>query len=458
MPIPTHATAGTRSLRRARALSALIAIAVGLVLALMVEQLHRLESAADMESHRREILLHASALHARLESEFSASLFIADGTAELVSIYQDLLTPERIMTMLELIHRAGRHVRNVALAPNNVIRYIYPLEGNEAALGMDYRSAREQWPGVERAMREGQTILTGPETLFQGGTALIVRTPIVRADGQYWGMLSVVIDTVSLFAAVNLSEQDAFARVALRRIEATDRVRPIFGDAGVFEAEPVLLDVFVPGGDWQLGAVPRAGWSVDDRPLALFRAAGHALALIVTVLSFLVLDDRARAASAALHDPLTLLPNRRQLRRRLKRELLRAERSGGRLALLYVDLDGFKPINDRLGHGVGDRVLANIAAHLDSACGKHDFLARMGGDEFVALTLQVDTADALARRLEQAVQAAAAHAEDVMAAGLRLGASVGVSLYPDDGGNIVDLLHSADQRMYRQKKGNGAAR
>jgi len=226
----------------------------------------------------------------------------------------------------------------------------------------------------------------------------------------------------------------------------------VFGDAGVWNDEPVVLRVSVPGADWELGAVPEAGWAKPNRQLELLRTAGHTLSIIVVLLSFLVLDDRARAASAALHDPLTRLPNRRQLRRRLKRELQRAERTGGQLALLYLDLNGFKPINDRLGHGVGDRVLADVAARLDAACDRQDFLARMGGDEFVALSVRVNAVEALARRLEQAVQAAAENAVDVTQAGLRLGASVGIALYPVDGDNIVDLLHKADQRMYSLKK------
>jgi len=428
---------------------------VGLGLGLVVEQLHRFDSAADLDDYRREILLVAAALHARLEAEISANLFIADGTAEFVSVYQDLLAPERIMTVLELIHRAGRHVRNVALAPANVVRYVYLLEGNEAVVGMDYRMSTEQWPGVERVVRARRTIVTGPEALVQGGTAMIVRTPILRDDGAYWGLLSVVIDSTSLFDAVGFADQDAETDLAVRSIGPAGHRRLVFGDASVFDAEPVLLDISVPGGSWQLGVAPRAGWQVTDRPLAWFRAAGHAVALLVAVLSFLVLDDRARAASAALHDPLTRLPNRRQLRRRLKRDLLRARRGGDRLALLYIDLNGFKPINDRLGHGAGDRVLATIAARLDSACGKHDFLARMGGDEFVALTSRVDTVDVLARRLEAAVQTAAQDAEDLVRAGLGLGASVGISVYPDDGDNVVELLHKADQRMYRHKENHG---
>ncbi len=458
MPKLAHAAAGKRSLRRARTLSGLVALAIGLILALVVEQFHRLERAADFDRHQRDILLHASALQARLEAEISASLFIADGAAELVSVDQELLAPERIMTVLELIHRSGRHVRNVALAPDNVIRYIYPQEGNEAALGVDYRASAEQWPGIKRAIEEQRTIVTGPQVLFQGGTALIVRTPILTADDVYWGVLSVVIDSASLFDAISRPNPDMDVRVAVRSIASSGRHRLVFGDGRVWEQEPVVLDVSSPGASWQLGAVPRDGWAEVNRQLEMLRVAGHVLVLIVAILSFMVLDNRARAASAALHDPLTGLPNRRQLHRRLKRELQRAERSGDRLALLYVDLDGFKPINDRLGHGVGDRVLADIATCLEAACGRHDFLARMGGDEFVALTLRADTAEVLAQRLEQAVQAAAAAAEDVVAAGLGLGASVGIARFPDDGDSMAALLHTADDRMYRRKEANGPRR
>ena len=249
MSTPAHAATGKRSLRIARLIAASIAVAIGVMLSLVVEQFHRLEVEADRDAAQREILVRAAAVRARLEAEISASLFISDGTAELVSTYQDLLAPERIMTVLELIHRSGRHLRNVALAPDNVIRYIYPVDGNEAALGLDYATT-DQWPGVERAIAEARTVVTGPEVLAQGGSALIVRTPILLGDGSYWGMLSAVVDSDSLLEAIGRFGPDAGVRIAVRRILANGRSRRVLGDDEVWAENPMVLNVSVPGAEW----------------------------------------------------------------------------------------------------------------------------------------------------------------------------------------------------------------
>lgn len=152
----------------------------------------------------------------------------------------------------------------------------------------------------------------------------------------------------------------------------------------------------------------------------------------------------------AQHDALTGLPNRMLFRDRLERALARARRVETQVALLFLDLDRFKHINDSLGHQVGDQVLVAIAEQLRHCVRESDTVARLGGDEFVVILEQVDGAEA--------VRSSAQKILDHLASGLSvadqhfvLGASIGIGLYPDDARDPDELMRLADVAMYRAK-------
>jgi diguanylate cyclase (GGDEF)-like protein/PAS domain S-box-containing protein len=164
--------------------------------------------------------------------------------------------------------------------------------------------------------------------------------------------------------------------------------------------------------------------------------------------------DRAHLQHLAQHDPLTDLPNRAALREHLHRALLRAAALRHRLAVLYLDLDAFKPINDRLGHAVGDALLRGFAQRLRANLRPGDFVGRIGGDEFVVVLEPIGRsaeAEQLARSLSQRL------AEPLDCEGFRLPAvpSVGLALYPEHGDDAEALLRAADAAMYRAKAEGG---
>jgi diguanylate cyclase (GGDEF)-like protein len=153
----------------------------------------------------------------------------------------------------------------------------------------------------------------------------------------------------------------------------------------------------------------------------------------------------------AYHDTLTGLPNRRLLDDRLSQALFAAQRRGTQVAVLSVDLDRFKEVNDSLGHLAGDRVLREIAARLLACVRKADTLARHGGDEFVVvmpdLTQETDPS-VVAEKILRALS------PDVIVDGrtFRIGASIGISVFPVDAGNAEALLRNADAAMYSAKQ------
>jgi len=169
--------------------------------------------------------------------------------------------------------------------------------------------------------------------------------------------------------------------------------------------------------------------------------------------------ERSRAAlrQEATHDPLTGLANRRLLYDRLQQAIRHANRYGGKVGILYVDLDRFKAINDQHGHHVGDAVLTEVAKRLSSSIRDSDSVARLGGDEFVVLLDGVQGREefiATAHKIGEALNT------DSQFFGLdvEIAASIGQALYPDDGADEDALMRAADAAMYRVKSGSESVR
>ncbi len=156
-------------------------------------------------------------------------------------------------------------------------------------------------------------------------------------------------------------------------------------------------------------------------------------------------------AFLALHDALTKLPNRLQLERRLEQAMRDSRRNGQPCAVFFLDLDGFKAVNDAFGHQAGDRLLSLIAQRLRETLRPQDMAARMGGDEFVVVAEAVrrEDVDVLAARLGSVLR------QEFVVDGhsVRISASIGIALYPQDGATARELISHADAAMYRAKSG-----
>lgn len=162
-------------------------------------------------------------------------------------------------------------------------------------------------------------------------------------------------------------------------------------------------------------------------------------------------EQRRLLEERSHRDPLTGLPNRLLLHERLTRALARARGDGHQVALAFIDLDGFKGVNDSLGHVAGDALLATMAQRLQKALRGSDTLARFGGDEFVAVLPDLQD-DALLASLIARLIAAARRPVAVGHQRVQLSASVGVAVFPRDGDTPDLLLRKADQAMYAAKR------
>lgn len=165
-----------------------------------------------------------------------------------------------------------------------------------------------------------------------------------------------------------------------------------------------------------------------------------------------LIQNKEELAFLAFHDGLTKLPNRLFLKETLGQATQRADRAEKRLALLFLDLDNFKDINDTLGHDIGDALLQNVAALLKSYCRSDDTIARLGGDEFMFLLENLSNGPSEVRIICERIGKGLKH--PIMVAGheINISASIGVTLYPDDGNNIETLIKNSDLAMYRAKE------
>jgi diguanylate cyclase (GGDEF)-like protein len=196
-----------------------------------------------------------------------------------------------------------------------------------------------------------------------------------------------------------------------------------------------------------LGVLLYAGLA-EAPPVAVILAASAMLvALMRTALTFREVRGLAEIRRAAETDELTGLPNRRSFDRRLREVLAGAREDGGTVALLLVDLDRFKELNDALGHHAGDVVLEQIGPRLRSVLRAGDDLARLGGDEFAVLLPDAGTAETIGQRISEALE----RRFTVDGIEVQIGASTGIAVYPDHGADAQTLLQRADVAMYQAK-------
>ena len=195
-------------------------------------------------------------------------------------------------------------------------------------------------------------------------------------------------------------------------------------------------------------------WLTINHVAATEVGPAHYVAAFIDITDLRHKDERIH--HLAFHDALTGLPNRFLLQDRLLHAIERSRREDFHLAVLFIDLDGFKGVNDALGHRIGDQLLIDVAERIKSCLRDMDTVARIGGDEFVVLLEDLETAD-LSARVAANIVARLAAPTTILGHAIRTGASIGIALHPDDGCTPAELIEHADAAMYQAKAAGRSA-
>jgi signal transduction histidine kinase len=240
-----------------------------------------------MHQLQQQTLVHENLLllQSRLEGNLRSNMLLVRGLVSVVAAHPDL-----DQAMFERYARplfiGQSQLRNIGAAPDMVMRFVHPLQGNETAIGLDYRSHPEQFAAAERARLSGEFVMAGPLKLVQGGEGLIGRIPVFvedeRGRGRFWGLISAVIDSQRLYETSGLSDPDLPVEVALRGRDGAGASGEVFyGDPALFAGEAVYQQVNLPVGAWQLAGRPLGGWSQQPAQLASVRLGFAVIALLI---------------------------------------------------------------------------------------------------------------------------------------------------------------------------------
>lgn len=259
-----------------------------------VEYLARLDAQFQVQQQLRHTAVAAAQLRAFLETEVNAPLQLSSGLVGFIVARDGNVQKDELNVILPNLVKQGRHIRNMGLAPNNRLDYIFPLTGNESALGLYYPDLVEQWPAIRQVIESKKPMLTGPVQLAQGGRAMIYRIPVYLSNGHYWGIVSTVLNNDSLWRLLGEHARAAGIELAVRS-EPNGGVM-LLGELSTFQSDAVQLELQVTGARWQLAARSATPTSVSSMAI---RFAGVLISLALVGLIAMVLKGQQRVQQSS---------------------------------------------------------------------------------------------------------------------------------------------------------------
>ncbi|NMG39179.1 EAL domain-containing protein [Chelativorans sp. ZYF759] len=254
-----------------------------------------------LKSEQAEVLNDLSLIRARLEGAINGNIQLVRGLVAAIATEPDM-TQERFTALSKRLLDRNAQIRNIAAAPGLVVSMTYPLEGNEAVIGLDYTTNAEQLEATLRARDSQEMVLAGPVDLVQGGQGFVARFPVFvpseHSADHFWGIVSAVIDTELLYRHSGLLDPDIDISVAIiGRDGLGEDGLQFFGDPSVASDEPIMAEVALPAGSWVMKATPLGGWGQEPENslrLHLWILLAASLIMVPTLLSGRLIDERQR--------------------------------------------------------------------------------------------------------------------------------------------------------------------
>lgn len=416
-----------------------------------------------------------------LQHKISTNIYLIKGIASVIKTEPEI-GQERFSELSSGLFAGRSQLRSIAIAPDLIVSAVYPLEGNQKVIGLNYHTNELQREAAYRVQSTGEIVLAGPVDLVQGGSGFIARLPVYTngpKGEEFWGLVSAVIDVDSLYDAAGLADVENDLEILIRGKDGKGASGEVFyGNSSILTRKPIYAEVSVPGGSWSIVAIPAGGWVnnlSDVWPMRLLIVMiGVSLMVFIAVASHFssqrdenlvrlsaakremelqnqeLNEAKSRIEELANQDPLTGIANRRSLEQHLKKLQSAGAESRSNFSLLLVDLDHFKQVNDRFGHAVGDALLKHVATQIKKLTTSLDLVARIGGDEFVVVCNTIadpNRATKLAEKLITICEKPFRYEDSLSFFGI----SVGIAGHRSGCRDIDELLSDADKALYLAK-------
>lgn len=358
--------------------------------------------------------------------------------------------------------RDSRILDSVVIAPSDTVSMVIPSDHNQQLLGVSFPFSSRHWPGVLTAKVNQAPVVNGPIQSQAGVAKLLLRLPVFLDppnNEHYWGGLTLELDWFALLEQAGilglLDHYDVAIYSDDYNLASED---PAFGQH--IHAPHASHNIYLPLNHWRIesrGINQNIGGEIWNS-YAKIRLFGYPILVLLSI-AFIVIYRLYRTANQqSMQDELTQLPNRRYLMYTLKQLAEHATRSNSVFTVLNIDLNKFKMINDTLGHSAGDDVLQEVANRLKSGLRGTDVVARVGGDEFIALIprvgLQFDI-EIIIGNLKTRIESTPIELKmsQKELSKIDVTCSFGYAIFSKDSSDIDALLRKADERMYQVKKG-----
>jgi len=435
-------------------------IVAGVIVIVLFFSMSKLYQNTAMEQERATHIERLAEIRAKIEGSLNGATNLTMGLIAHIRVTGSI-EPSLFENLSNELLIDNPLIRNITLAPQNIIQYVFPLQNNEAALGLDLLNHPIQGAATRAILETQQPILAGPFELAQGGVGVIHRVPIYIKEGsekRYWGLMSTPIDFSELIEKSGLNDPNLDIRVSMR--STADPSKVFYGQASLFsEPEVFITQVSILNGSWDIAAIPKIPYGHSASNLVLgAKIAGLILGGIAALLTFQLIAtteklhySQQRYQNLAQHDSLTGLPNRSMFQELYRSAIARAQRQQYQVALLFMDLNKFKQVNDEFGHQVGDVVLKEVANRFRQATRGSDAVMRIGGDEFILLLEDIKELSGVQCVAEKIIESLR---DPIEIEGYKhyLGVSIGIALYPQDGQSFQELISAGDKAMYTAKR------
>ncbi|MDJ0517437.1 MAG: ATP-binding protein [Trichodesmium sp. MO_231.B1] len=300
-----------------------LAILVVLAIAWILD---RSEQKRFKQQNRGNVLHQLSTVRANLEAALNQRLFLMRGLVAYISSVNPDISQAEFENLTRIIVAKQPGIPSAALFKDSICTHLYPLAGQEEALGFEPLKVPNEREAFQRAINTRKTVVSGPVDLFpQGGKVLITRTPIFLTpfdqkpeSGAYWGMVSIGIDFDILLEEAGIVNPKGELKYTIRGQDGLGKDGAVFwGNKDIFAKNPVILDVKLPNGSWQIAAIPLGGWQKNN-PISRRLWLGSSLvAILVGILMYILVSAPRRLREAVKQATIALRKNEELLEQRI---------------------------------------------------------------------------------------------------------------------------------------------